>query len=133
MLLEYDFRKRKVRDRVTFELHTPEPGPMPVAGPEVSAQIRQMIEGRRIASHADHPVERAVPEEKRIVFKDGASVRFDLLAYAPPHRAPQGPPTILMDGEWPIGRRENSDCTRNQRPQCKARSSVRCAAAFVLT
>jgi sulfide:quinone oxidoreductase len=87
MLLEYDFRKRKLRDRVTFELHTPEPGPMPVAGPEVSAQIRQMIEAKGIVYRPQHPVERV--EAKQILFKDGASVRFDLLAYVPPHRAPQ--------------------------------------------
>ena len=87
MLLEYDFRKRKLRNQVTFELHTPEPGPMPVAGPEVSAQIRQMIEAKGIVYRPQHPVERV--EAKHIVFKDGASVRFDLLAYVPPHRAPQ--------------------------------------------
>jgi sulfide:quinone oxidoreductase len=89
MLLEYDFRKRKLRDHVTFELHTPEPGPMPVAGPEVSARIREMVEAKGIVYRPQHPVARVAPEAKRILFDDGASVRFDLLAYVPPHRAPQ--------------------------------------------
>jgi|SRR5581483_3924700 len=46
MLLAADARKRGMQEAVTVDLYTPEPGPMPVAGPKVSAQVRQLVESR---------------------------------------------------------------------------------------
>lgn len=89
MLLEYDCRKRKVRDAVTVDLYTPEPGPMPVAGPEVSKQVRQMVEAKGIGYHPEHAVTRVDPQARRIDFANGATTAFDLLVYVPPHRAPR--------------------------------------------
>ena len=88
MLLEADLRRRGVRGQVSVDLYTPEPGPMPVAGPEVSAQVRQMVESRGIHYHPEHLVTGVDPSARRIQFKNGASAPFDLLAYVPPHRAP---------------------------------------------
>ncbi|NDU93084.1 MAG: NAD(P)/FAD-dependent oxidoreductase, partial [Ferrovum sp.] len=51
MLLEYDCRKRKLREEIAIDVYTPEPGPMPVAGPEVSRQVRQMVESHGIGYH----------------------------------------------------------------------------------
>ncbi|MBI5137523.1 MAG: NAD(P)/FAD-dependent oxidoreductase [Nitrospirae bacterium] len=88
MLLEYDCRKRGIRERVTIDLYTPEPGPMPVAGPEVSGQVRRMVEGKGIGYHPGHQVTAVDPADQRITFADGTTTRFDLLVYIPPHRAP---------------------------------------------
>ena len=88
MLLEADLRRRGVRGQVSVDLYTPEPGPMPVAGPEVSAQVRQMVESRGIHYHPEHVVTGVDPFARRIQFKNGTSAPFDLLAYVPPHRAP---------------------------------------------
>lgn len=88
MLLEYDCRKRKVRDAVTIDFYTPEPGPMPVAGPEVSKQVRQMVEAKGIGYHPEHVITRVDPQACRIDFANGATTTFDLLVYVPPHRAP---------------------------------------------
>jgi sulfide:quinone oxidoreductase len=88
MLLEADLRRRGVRGHVSVDLYTPEPGPMPVAGPEVSAQVRQMVESRGILYHPEQAVTGVDPSARRIQFKNGASAPFDLLAYVPPHRAP---------------------------------------------
>ena len=57
MLLDQDLRKRKVRDRVSVALYSPETGPMGVAGPEVSAGVRRLIEERDIAYFPEHQVE----------------------------------------------------------------------------
>lgn len=89
MLLEYDFRKRGVRDRIQIDLHTAESGPMPVAGPVVSAALRKMIEAKGIGYHANHATTAVDPAQRRISFADGSAAEFDLLAYVPPHRAPQ--------------------------------------------
>lgn len=89
MLLEYDARRRGVRDRVSVDLYTAEPGPMPVAGTSVSGALRQMIESKGIGYHPNHTVRAVDPDQRRISFVDGARADFDLLAYIPPHRAPQ--------------------------------------------
>jgi sulfide:quinone oxidoreductase len=89
MLLEYDCRKRGVRDRVQLDLYTAEPGPMPVAGSVVSGALREMIESKGIGYHPNHAVTAVDPAQRRISFANGATADFDLLAYIPPHRAPQ--------------------------------------------
>ncbi|MBI5449864.1 MAG: NAD(P)/FAD-dependent oxidoreductase [Gammaproteobacteria bacterium] len=89
MLLEYDCRKRRIRDQVTIDLYTPEPGPMPVAGAEVSQQVRQIVEAKGIGYHPGHAVSRVDAGARRIEFANGAATGFDLLVYVPPHRAPQ--------------------------------------------
>ena len=89
MLLEYDCRRRGVRNAVQVDLYTPEPGPMPVAGPEVSAALRQMVEAKGIAYHPGHAVTSVDPGKHRIAFANGSEVDFDLLAHVPPHRAPK--------------------------------------------
>jgi sulfide:quinone oxidoreductase len=88
MLLEHDCRKRKRRDGIRVDLYTPEPAPMPIAGPAVSGHIRGMIEAKGIGFHPGHAVEAVDPVARRISFANGASAEFDMLAYVPPHRAP---------------------------------------------
>ncbi|NOZ09632.1 MAG: NAD(P)/FAD-dependent oxidoreductase [Gammaproteobacteria bacterium] len=88
MLLEYDCRKRQIRDAVQIDVYTPEPGPMTLAGPQNSAQIRQMLEQKGIAFHPKHQVAEIDAKQKTIHFNNGSSARYDLLAYVPPHRAP---------------------------------------------
>ncbi len=88
MLLADDLRRRGVRERVTVDLYTPEPGPMPVAGPQVSAQVRQMVEAKGIRYHPEHAVAKVDPAARLVHFANGQHALFDLLAYVPPHRAP---------------------------------------------
>jgi sulfide:quinone oxidoreductase len=82
-------RKHGHRDRVTMDFYAAEPGPMMVAGPEVSAGVRAMIEARGIGYHPEHQVRRVDAQSRRIEFANGASAGFDLLLYVPPHRAPE--------------------------------------------
>ncbi len=88
MLLEYDLRKRKVRDQVTVSLYTPEPGPMPVAGPVVSAGVKQMVEDRGISYYPQHQVAEVDGAKKALRFANGAEATYDFLVYIPPHVAP---------------------------------------------
>lgn len=88
LLLENDCRQRNIRDAVQIDIYTPEPGPMPLAGPENSRQLRMMVESKGIGYHAEHAISHVNPEEKRVFFANGASADFDLLVYVPPHRAP---------------------------------------------
>src|SRR3989337_2971668 len=89
MLLECDCRRRGVRKDVQVDLYTPEPGPMAVAGAEVSAALRQMVEAKGIGYHPGHAVTSVDPANRRPPCANGAEAYFDLLAYVPPHRAPK--------------------------------------------
>lgn len=89
MLLEYDCRRRGIRQDVQIDIYTPEPGPMPVAGQAVSRALRQMIEAKGIGYHPEHAVTAVDPARRRIRFANGADTDFALLAYVPPHAAPK--------------------------------------------
>ena len=89
MLLEYDCRKRKVRDRVQVDLYAAEPAPMGVTGPVFSAGVRQMVEAKGIGYHPAHQVTQVDAAARTIAFANGVEAGFDLLAYVPPHRAPR--------------------------------------------
>jgi sulfide:quinone oxidoreductase len=88
MLIEATLRQRGIRNAVTLDLFAAEPGPMGVAGPHVSAAVRQVVESKGIGYHPEHQVASVDPEKRRLTFANGVSVDFDLLVYVPPHRAP---------------------------------------------
>ncbi|WP_327352779.1 NAD(P)/FAD-dependent oxidoreductase [Streptomyces sp. NBC_01304] len=77
-----------VRDNVSVEVYTPEPQPMPVAGPVVGQGVVQMLESQKIGFNPGHIVERVDAEAREVVFEGGECVSFDLLVFIPPHQAP---------------------------------------------
>jgi sulfide:quinone oxidoreductase len=88
MLLEHLCRKRQIRTRTQIDLYAAEPGPMGVAGPEVSAAVRQMVEAKGIGYYPEHQITRVDPAARTLHFANGVARAYDMLAYVPPHRAP---------------------------------------------
>jgi sulfide:quinone oxidoreductase len=88
MLVEGEFRRRGIRDHVHIDFYAAEPGPMGVAGPQVSGAVRQMVEQKGVHYHPEHQVQSVDGAGRRIAFTNGATVEYDLLLYVPPHRAP---------------------------------------------
>ncbi|MFQ6673838.1 MAG: NAD(P)/FAD-dependent oxidoreductase [Fidelibacterota bacterium] len=89
MLLEYDCRKRKIRDEVEISLYAAEPAPMGVAGKEVSAAVRKMVEDKGIRYYPEHHLASVDPGKNTLRFSNGAEAHFDLLAYVPKHETPE--------------------------------------------
>jgi len=89
MLINDHIAKRKLTGRTQIDLYAAEPGPLGVAGPDVSAGVRSMVEGAGIGYHPEHQVVSVHPTERVLTFANGATADFDLLAYVPPHRAPR--------------------------------------------
>ncbi len=87
MLIEGECRRRGIRDAVELSLYSAEPGPMGVAGPEVSAAVRGMVEQKGIAYHPEHQIARVAGGE--VEFTNGARTGYDLLVYVPPVRPPR--------------------------------------------
>ncbi len=89
MLLEYFFRKRHIRDQVELDLYAGEPGPMGVAGPQVSRAVRDMVEQKGIHYFPDQYVTHVDPQTRQLSFASGLTAKYDLLAFVPPHRVPR--------------------------------------------
>ena len=88
LLVDGYLRKRGLREKAEIEFFAAEPRPMFVAGPEMGAAVRGMVEARGIAYHPEHQVKEIDPANRRISFANGVSTGYDLLLYVPPHRAP---------------------------------------------
>lgn len=88
MLIDSHLRKHSLRDRASIEFFAAEPRPMFVAGPEIGAAVRGMIEARGITYRPEHQVRDIDPAARRITFANDVAAEFDLLIYVPPHRAP---------------------------------------------
>lgn len=68
---------------------TPEPYPMPTAGPEVGAALRGMLESKGIAFHPGHKVARIDAQARTVSFDNGKTADFDLLIGVPTHQSPK--------------------------------------------
>lgn len=88
-LAEALLRRRGARDRTTIDIYTPEPYPMPTAGPVLGEALAAMLAGRGITLHPERSVERINPAASELILASGEKVGYDLLLGVPPHRAPE--------------------------------------------
>ena len=89
LLIDAFLRKRELRDAVSVEVFAAEPGPMGVAGPQVSGAVKELLRQRGIPYHPAHQVKSVDAVARRLEFADGVHADFDVLAFVPPHRAPR--------------------------------------------
>jgi len=89
MLIADYFRRTGRRVGVDIRLFTPEPQPMPVAGPQLGAAVVQMLEAKQIQFHPLHTLAVVDPAARTMRFQQGQTERYDLLIAVPPHRAPR--------------------------------------------
>jgi len=88
MLLADFFRRRGLQDKVEIHLFTPEPQPMPVAGPHLGDAVRRMLEERGVLFHPMHKLTAVEPDAGKMCFEGRPPAGYDLLVAIPPHRAP---------------------------------------------
>jgi sulfide:quinone oxidoreductase len=89
MLIADSFRRRGLRDKVEVHLYTPEPQPMPVAGPILGDAVKQMLAGQGVIFHPLHKLTAVDPKTCTLAFEGKEPVRYDLLVAIPPHRGPR--------------------------------------------
>lgn len=86
MLLESYFHSRGLRHKVELAIYTPEPAPLPVAGPALGEAVEGLLAHKGIGFHPRMELEAV--QEGGLRFRDGSEAPFDLLVAVPPHRAP---------------------------------------------
>ncbi len=92
MLIDGYLRQRGIRDRSPIDLYTPEPLPLPVAGPQAGHSVAAELAARGITFHPRTPLEGVEPSALRF---GGESIPHDLAIVIPPHRPP---PVIATSG-----------------------------------
>ncbi len=102
LLLDHYFRRRRLRDDVEIRLFTPESGPLPVAGKAVGEAVTELMAGREVRFSPNARLQAVDPQEKKLVFQDGADASYDLLIAVPLHEVPTvvREAGLAEDGGW---------------------------------
>jgi sulfide:quinone oxidoreductase len=86
MLIANFIRNKGLSNKIEISLYVPEPGPMGVAGKELSGAVRQLVESKEIKYFPEHQLTAAT--DKTLTFSNGKTTEYDLLAYTPKHECP---------------------------------------------
>ncbi len=102
MLIADFLNKRKLKKTVTINLYTPEPQPLPVAGPELGNSVKEILDMKGIGFHPQNQLTSIDYNERKIEFASGNSVNYDLLVLIPPHKTPEVilKTTLIDESKW---------------------------------
>ena len=89
MLIDDYLRRKGLRDKSDVQIFTPEPLPMPIAGPEVGNTVVSMLNEKGIGFHNNIKISIIDGSSKQIVFENGTREKYDLLIAIPPHTSPK--------------------------------------------
>lgn len=89
MLIDDYLRSKGLRDKSDIQIFTPEPLPMPIAGPEVGNTVVSMLNEKGIGFHNNTKVSLIDGDSKQIIFENGSREKYDLLIAIPPHTSPK--------------------------------------------
>jgi sulfide:quinone oxidoreductase len=89
MLIDDYLIGRGLRDKSNIQIFTPEPLPMPVAGPDVGNAVVSMLSEKGIGFHNNTKLSSIDGVSKEIIFESGLREKYDLLIAIPPHTSPK--------------------------------------------
>ncbi len=88
MLIADTLRRSGIAEKSEVHLFTPEPQPLPVAGPELGAMVAELLETKGVGFHPGKALSSVDAQGRTLEFKDGSREPYDLLVAIPPHRPP---------------------------------------------
>ena len=77
MLITDILRKRGLGDKSEVHLFTPEPQPMPVAGPILGEGVKQMLADRGVSFHPLHKLTGVNPDARELAFEGKDPLKYD--------------------------------------------------------
>ena len=88
-MLIADFLNKKLKNNFSLSLYTPEPQPLPVAGPELGNSVKEILLAKGIGFYSQNQLTSINYSERKIEFSSGNSINYDLLVLIPLHTAPE--------------------------------------------
>ena len=88
MLVEDFLKSKGIREKVEISLFTPEPQPLPVAGPELGNAVKSLLDKKGIRFHPSMQFNSVDTKSKQLFFNGKDTYEYDLLIVIPPHQAP---------------------------------------------
>ena len=86
--IDWVLRQREVRDRSEIAIYSWESQAMPVAGEEMGAAVKSMLDAKHVDFFTQMKVTEVDAGGREILFEDGQRVQADLIVSIPPHRLP---------------------------------------------
>ncbi|MBI2329119.1 MAG: NAD(P)/FAD-dependent oxidoreductase [Chloroflexi bacterium] len=87
-LMDWTFRSKGNRQQVEVAIYTPEPRPLPAAGPAAGDALIGMLKERDIKYYPQQKLQKIDSGSRKIIF-EGGEAPCDLLVGIPPHIAPK--------------------------------------------
>lgn len=98
MIIDGMLEKQGTRSSVEIDVYSPAPVALPVAGPQVSANVVDIISQRGIRFNPSHKLKSV---SDHLEFENGNRTDYDVLVGIPPHRAPEVVRSAGMaEGDW---------------------------------
>ena len=88
LLLNDILVKNGTRDSIELEMYVPTPIALPVAGPQMSQDVVNLLNDNHIKFHPSHKIKKVL-DRKTIEFENGNKTNYDVLVVIPPHQIPQ--------------------------------------------
>jgi len=89
MLIEDFFAYKNLGKKVEVDLFSPEPQPLPVAGPELGNAVKSILDKKGIRFHPKMQLDSVDTKSKQLFFNGKETFKYDLLVVIPPHQAPE--------------------------------------------
>ncbi len=102
------------RDAAEIDLYSPAPIALPVAGPQISATVVDIVSQHGIRFHPSHKLKTV--SDTQLEFENGTKRDYDVLVGIPPHRVPEVVRNsgLTAGGDWvPIDRHTMKTAANN--------------------
>ena len=99
MLIDSMLARHGTRNNIEIDIYAPAPIALPVAGPQISANVVEIVSQRGIHFHPSHKLKSVT--DGKIEFENGNKADYDVLVGIPPHRVPEVVRSSgLAEGDW---------------------------------
>ncbi len=99
LLIDNMLTKHGTRSNIEMDLYAPAPIALPVAGPQISENVVEIISQRGIRFHPSHKLKSVT--DGKLEFENGSKAEYDVLVGIPPHRVPEIVRSAgLVEGDW---------------------------------
>ena len=95
MLIADFLKNKKLQHKAAVNLYTPEPLPLPVAGPALGNSVKEVMVSKGIGFYPQNQLASVNYDERKIELASGALVHYDLLVVIPQHKVPE---VVLQSG-----------------------------------